>query len=176
MEENKNEVVETTEETKVEETKVEETKDTSKKSEDLEKEVERYKKLLSKANSEAADYKKQLRSKMSDDEVKAAETESLMKELETFKTEKKVSDTSKGLMSWGLSTEQADAMARSLVDGDITSFIESGKAYFETVSQKAIADAMDKQKISTGKVPEKSDIDKAKENQMRRIMGLPDIK
>ncbi len=72
MEENKNEVVETTEETKVEETKTEEVK---KEDSESAKEIEHLKKLLSKANSEAADYKKQLRSKMSEDEVKAAENE-----------------------------------------------------------------------------------------------------
>jgi hypothetical protein len=64
-------------------------------------------------------------------------------------------------------------MAKSFVDGDITSFLAGGKEYFETVSQKAIADAMDKQKLSIGKAPEKADIDKEKEAKMRSIMDLP---
>lgn len=170
MEENKNEVVETTEETKVETT---ETKENEVNVEELQKEIEHYKKLVSKVNSEAADYKRQLRSKMSEDEVKAAENEALLKELENYKTEKKISEVSKGLMSWGLDSTKADEMARSFVDGDITTFITGGKEYFETVSQKAIADAMDKQKLSVGKTPEKADVDKTKENQMRKIMGLP---
>ena len=170
MEENKNEVVESTEETKVEEP---EKKETEVDVEALQKEVEHYKKLVSKANSEAADYKKQLRSKMSEDEAKAADTEALMKELEEYKTEKKVAEVSKGLMSWGLDSEKADSMARAYVDGDTTSFLAGGKEFFETVSQKAIADAMDKQKLSVGKPPEKSDVDKEKEAKMRSIMGLP---
>ncbi len=168
MEENKSEVVE---ETKTEETKVEETKEEVK--DESSKEIEHLKKLLSKANSEAAEYKKQLRSKMSEDEVKAAENEALIKELEEYKTEKKIAEVSKGLMSWGLDTDKADSMARSFVDGDIATFISGGKEYFETVSQKAIADAMDKQKLSVGKTPEKADVDKQKELQMRKIMGLP---
>jgi len=170
MEENKNEVVETTEDTKVEETKTEEVK---KEDSESAKEIEHLKKLLSKANSEAADYKKQLRSKMSEDEAKAADNEALLKELEQYKTEKKVAETSKGLMTWGLDSAKADEMARSLVEGDITSFLAGGKEYFETVSQKAIADAMDKQKLSVGKTPEKADVDKDKEAKMRSIMGLP---
>ena len=170
MEENKNEVVETTEETKVETT---ETKENETNVQDLQKEIEHYKKLVSKANSEAADYKKQLRSKMSEDEVKAAENEALLKELEEYKTEKKISEVSKGLMTWGLDSAKADEMAKAYVEGDTTSFLAGGKDFFETVSQKAIADAMDKQKLSVGKTPEKADVDKSKEIQMRQIMGLP---
>ena len=167
MEENKNEVVETTEETKVEETEKEAVN-----VEELQKELEHFKKLVSKANSEAADYKKQLRSKMTEEEAKAEEQKALLQELETFKKKEKVSEISKGLMSWGLDSTKADSLAANLVDGDYTSFISGGKEYFETVSQKAIADAMDKQKLSVGKPPEKNDIDKEKDNKMRAIMGL----
>ncbi len=169
MEENKNEVVETTEETKVEETKEEVKKEDSESA----KEIEHLKKLLSKANSEAADYKKQLRSKMSEDEVKAAENEALLKELEEYKTEKKISEVSKGLMSWGLDSAKADEMAKAYVEGDTASFLAGGKDFVETVSQKAIADAMDNQKLTVGKTPEKADVDKAKDIEMRKIMGLP---
>ena len=170
MEENKNEVVETTEETKVEETKTEEVK---KEDSESAKEIEHLKKLLSKANSEAADYKKQLRSKMSEDEAKAADNEALLKELEEYKTKDKISKVSKGLMSWGMDSAKADEMSKAFVEGDITSFLEGGKEYFETVSQKAIADAMDKQKLSVGKTPEKADVDKAKDIELRKTMGLP---
>ena len=169
MEENKNEVVETTE-TKVDET---ETKETEVNVQELQKELERFKNLVSKANSEAASYKKQLRSKMTDDEAKAAEQEALLAELEQYKTEKKISEVSKGLMSWGLDSAKADEMAKAYVEGDTTSFLAGGKDFFETVSQKAIADAMDKQKLSVGKTPEKADVDKAKDIEMRKIMGLP---
>ena len=175
--ENENEVVETKEtETKVEETETKETETKSENEIKLEQEIEKYKKLISKANSEAADYKKQLRSKMTEDEVKADEQKKLMEELEQFKTEKKISDTAKGLMSWGMAADQADTMARSFVEGDITSFIESGKDYFETVSQKAIAEAMDKSKLSGGRPPEKKDVEQDEAAKMRKIMGLPDTK
>ena len=174
MEENKNEVTKT----EVEETETKET-ETETKSENelkLEQEIEKYKKLISKANSEAADYKKQLRSKMTEDEVKADEQKKLLEELEQFKTEKKITDTSKGLMSWGMDSEKADSMARSLVEGDITSFIEGGKEYYESVSQKAIADAMNNAKLSTGRPPEKKDVEQEEAAKMRKIMGLPETK
>lgn len=177
MENEKNEVIETKEtetETEVKET---ETETKSENESKLEQEIEKYKRLISKANSEAAEYKKQLRSKMTEDEVKADEQRKLMEELEQFKTEKKISDAAKGLMSWpGMDSERADALARSLVEGDITSFINSGKEYSETVSQKAIADAMDKSKLSNGRPPEKKDVEQEEAARMRKIMGLPDAK
>ena len=46
-------------------------------------EVERLKNALSKSNSEAADYKKQLREKMSADEIKAKEDSDKMVELQS---------------------------------------------------------------------------------------------
>ena len=177
--ENENEVIETKEtETEVKETETKET-ETETKSENeikLEQEIEKYKKLISKANSEAADYKKQLRSKMTEDEVKADEQKKLLEELEQYKTEKKISETAKGLMSWGMDTDKADTMARSLVEGDITSFITGGKEYYDSVSQKAIAEAMDKSKLSSGRPPEKKDVEQDEAAKMRKIMGLPDAK
>ena len=46
-------------------------------------EIERLKTALSKSNSEAADYKKQLREKMSEDERKAKEDADKMEDLQT---------------------------------------------------------------------------------------------
>ena len=173
MENEKNEVVET----EVEETEEKvETEKNEPSNEDLNKEIEKYKNLLSKANSEAANYKKQLRAKMTEDEVKANEQEELLKELEQFKTEKKISDAAKGFMSWGMDSDKAETMARSLIEGDITSFISGGKEYYDSVTQKAIADAMDKSKLSSGRPPEKKDVEQEEAARMRKIMGLPDTK
>ena len=173
MENEKNEVVET----EVVETEKEvETEKNEPNAEELNKEIEKYKRLLSKANSEAADYKKQLRSKMTEDEVKSDEQKKLLEELEQFKTEKKISDAAKGFMSWGMDSDKAETMARSLIEGDITSFITGGKEYCDTISQKAIAEAMDKSKLSNGRPPEKKDVEQDEAARMRKIMGLPDAK
>ena len=173
MEENKDEVM--TEEVKTEDVKTEEPEKNEEVAK-LEAEIEKFKRLISKANSEAADYKKQLRSKMTEDEVKADEQKKLLEELEQYKTEKKISEATKGLMSWGMDTDKAETMARSLIEGDITSFINGGKEYYETVSQKAIAEAMDKAKLSGGRPPEKKDVEQDEAAKMRKIMGLPDAK
>lgn len=173
MEENKDEVM--TEEVKTEDVKTEEPEKNEEVAK-LEAEIEKFKKLVSKANSEAADYKKQLRAKMTEDEAKAADNEALLKKLEEYETEKKVSDATKGFMTWGMDSEKAETMARSLIDGDITSFINGGKEYYETVSQKAIAEAMDKAKLSGGRPPEKKDVEQDEAARMRKIMGLPDAK
>lgn len=177
MEENKDEVIETKEtETESKETETKETETKSENEIKLEQEIEKYKKLISKANSEAADYKKQLRAKMTEDEAKAADNEALLKELETLKADRKVSEITKGIMTWGMDSEKAESMARSLIDGDYTSFINGGKEYYETVSQKAIAEAMDKAKLSGGRPPEKKDVEQDEAAKMRKIMGLPDAK
>ena len=177
MEENKDEVIETKEtETESKETETKETETKSENEIKLEQEIEKYKKLISKANSEAADYKKQLRAKMTEDEAKAADNEALLKKLEEYETEKKVSDATKGFMSCGMDSEKAESMARSLIDGDITSFMNGGKEYYDTVSQKAISEAMDKEKLSGGRPPEKKDVEQDEAAKMRRIMGLPDAK
>ena len=59
-------------------------------------ELERLKNAVSKANSEAAEYKKQLRAKQTDAEIKAAEDEKarteMEKELEGLRREKMISD------------------------------------------------------------------------------------
>ena len=174
MENEKNEVI-TKEEVKTEEVKTEEPEKNEEVAK-LEAEIEKFKKLVSKANSEAADYKKQLRSKMTEDEVKADEQKKLLEELEQFKTEKKISDAAKGFMSWGMDSDKAETMARSLIEGDITSFITGGKEYCDTISQKAIAEAMDKSKLSSGRPPEKKDVEQDEAARMRKIMGLPDAK
>lgn len=174
MENMNEEKVTATEETVVTTGKEEEAKtEEVKKEDDSTREIEHLKKLLSKANSEAADYKKQLRAKMTDEEAKAAEIEQIRQENEAFKREKQVATISRGLMTWGIDSNLADLMAADLVEGNMTSFIDSGKSYFETVSQKAIASAMDSQTLTTGKPPQKSDIDNSKEARMRAIMGLP---
>lgn len=161
-------------EEKVVDTEITEDKTAEKveKTADIDKEIKHLKDLLSKANSEASNYKKQLRSKMSDEEAKLAEIEAIKAENEAFKKEKQVATISKGLMSWGIDSEKADSMANNLVNGEMDSFIEGGKSYFETVSQKAIADAMNSTKLSSGTPPEKDDIEKAQADKMRKVMGL----
>ena len=78
--------------------------------------------LLDKATSEAANYKRQLREKLSADEQAQAEQAEAMKnmqtELETLRTEKAVDAATKKWMSLGYDEKLATETAKAMVAGD----------------------------------------------------------
>lgn len=113
---------------------------------------EEYKKLrdaLTKANSEAAEYKKQLRAKLTDDEAKAAkeaeERESMQKELEALKRDKAVGSFKSAYLELGYDAEMASANAEALHSGDFATVFKNQKAFIENVRKTAAAGALDKQ-------------------------------
>lgn len=79
--------------------------------------------LLDKANSEAANYKKQLREKMSEDEQKAIQQQEEMAaikaELETLRQEKAETELTNRWMGIGYSKELATATAKASAAGDM---------------------------------------------------------
>ena len=83
----------------------------------------RLKDLLDKANSEAANYKKQLREKMSQDEQIAAqqkeEMDAVKAELETLRQEKAKTELTNRWMGIGYSKELATATAEASIAGDM---------------------------------------------------------
>lgn len=72
-------------------------------------EIQKLKDAVSRANSEAAEYKKQLRAKLSDDEAKQAqdaeEREAMQKELEGLRRDKAVSTYQAKFLSLGYDAE-----------------------------------------------------------------------
>ena len=111
-------------------------------------EVNRLKAALSKANSEAADYKKQLRSKQSDDEAAAAaqkeEQDRLAKENADLKRTIALTDRKSKLLAMGYDETLATETATAMVDGDMDKVLANQNKYLE-VQKKAIqADAMRK--------------------------------
>ena len=101
----------------------------------------RLKDLLDKANSEAANYKKQLREKMSEDEQKAiqqAEEIAAMKaELENLRQEKAITDLTKRWMGVGYSEELAAATAKASAEGDMDAVFKN-HAKFLADREKAL--------------------------------------
>lgn len=108
----------------------------------------RLKELLDRANSEAANYKKQLREKMSQDEQKAAQQEEEMaavrEELETLRQEKAITDLTKRWMGIGYSEELATATAKASAAGDMD-VVFKNHAKFLADREKAIKAEMLKQ-------------------------------
>lgn len=101
----------------------------------------RLKELLDKANSEAANYKKQLREKMSQDEQKAAQKDeeiaTIKAELETLRQEKAETELTNRWMDIGYSKELATATAKASVAGD-TDTVFKNHAKFLADREKAL--------------------------------------
>ena len=109
-------------------------------------ELNRLKTALSKANSEAADYKKQLRSKQSDDEAAAAaqkeEHEKLLKENSELKRSIALSESKGKLLAMGYDEKLADETAAAMVDGDMEKVMANQSKYLEAQKKVIQADHM----------------------------------
>jgi len=130
--------------------------------------------LLAKANSEASDYKKQLREKQSEEERMKAEREesdkALRNELEMLRKEKTISSLKSQYLELGYDGELAEKSANAMADGDTDSvfayqksFLENQKKMFE---KESLANQPDITAGEQGKA-QSSEIDK-----LRRYAGL----
>lgn len=113
-----------------------------------EAEVNRLKAALSKANSEAADYKKQLRTKQTDDEAAAAaqkeEHDRLVQENADLKRSMALSERKAKLLAMGYDESLADETAAAMVDGDMNKVMANQSKYLEVQKKNIQADAMRK--------------------------------
>ena len=109
-------------------------------------EIERLKTALSNSNSEAANYKKQLKEKMSADEIKAKEDaerqEKLQKDYDALVKKVAISENKAKLLSLGyddtLATETAEAMA----NGELDKVFANQKKHLEAVEKKIRSDIL----------------------------------
>ena len=104
-------------------------------------ELDKLKAQLSKANSEAADYKKQLRGKQTADEAAAAEQKAAMDKLTQENADLKrsfaLSDKKAKLITMGYDEKLADSTAVAMVDGDMDT-VMTNQAKFNESREKAI--------------------------------------
>lgn len=111
-------------------------------------EVNRLKAALSKANSEAADYKKQLRTKQTDDEAAAAaqkeEHDKLAQENADLKRSIALSERKAKLLAMGYDENLATETATAMVDGDMDKVMVNQNKYLEVQKKVIQADMMKK--------------------------------
>lgn len=111
-----------------------------------EAELNKLKSALSKANSEAADYKKQLRIKQSDDEAAAAmqkeEHDKLIQENADLKRSISLSERKAKLISMGYDEKLAGETATAMVDGDMDAVMANQSKYLEIQKKNIQADHM----------------------------------
>ena len=103
-------------------------------------EIDRLTKALSKSNSEAADYKKQLREKMSAEEAKAKEDaekyEEVVKERDALLREKTILAHKTQYLALGYDEKLANETAEAMVTGDLDKVFANQKKHLESTEKK----------------------------------------
>ena len=109
-------------------------------------EIDRLKAALSKSNSEAADYKKQLREKMSAEEAKAKEDaekyEEVVKERDALLREKNILGHKTKYLSLGYDEKLANETAEAMVNGDLDKVFANQKKHLDAVEKKIREDVL----------------------------------
>ena len=109
-------------------------------------EIDRLKKALSKSNSEAADYKNQLREKMSAEEIKAKEDaekwDELIKERDALLREKTIAGHKANYLALGYEEKLATETAEAMANGELEKVFANQKKHLEVVEKKIRADVL----------------------------------
>ena len=107
---------------------------------DMSAEVDRLKNLLSKSNSEAADYKRQLKDRMTEEEVKAKEDaenrEKLQKDYDALLRKVSISENKAKLLGLGYEDKLADETAEAMVNGELEKVFANQRKHLESVKKE----------------------------------------
>ena len=148
---------------------------------DNSEEVTRLKTALSKANSDAAEWKRQFREKQTEQERAEAERaereKAVEEELRGLRRDKSVSGYVAQYLALGYTKELAQKAAEATADGDAATLMECQQTFLETKKSELEAAALNKQPtLTTGSPPTAQQADKDAINRQRSYFGLPPIK
>lgn len=111
-------------------------------------EVERYKNAVSKANSEAAEWKKKHNALLSEEEKKkqddADSLSKMQKELEDLRKDKTVSEYKAKFLAQGYAETLASETAQALAEGDTAKVFANNQKFLEEYAKNLKADALKK--------------------------------
>lgn len=114
--------------------------------EDNSAEVDRLKSALSKSNSEAADYKRQLKAKLSDEELKAKEDADKWADMEekynALLKKDAISTNKAKLLALGYEESLADDTAEAMFNNDYDKVFANQKKHIDAVEKKARSEKM----------------------------------
>lgn len=114
--------------------------------EDNSEEVERLRNALSKSNSEAANYKKQLREKMSEEEAKKQkereEREALQAKYDKLLRESLIAKNKAKLLSLGYEDALAEETAVAMIDGNSEKVFANQKKHLDSFEKKIRVEAL----------------------------------
>ena len=140
--------------------------------------VTKLKTSLSKANSEAAEYKRLLREKQTEAERaeadRAEREKALQDELANYRDRERISTYKANLMGAGIDEPTADLMAKSLPEGVSDEYFLATKSFLDNQRQKLLTESINKQPgLSVGTPPTAAQAEREEENLLRKHMGLP---
>lgn len=140
-------------------------------------EIQKLKDAVSRANSEAAEYKKQLRAKLSDDEAKAAqdaeEREAMQKELEGLRRDKAVGAFQAKFLGLGYDAQSAQKAAKALQAGDFETVFATQEAFIEAAKKSAVAQSLKTQpSLTSGDPLGGEDVESAALASFRKAAGV----
>ena len=144
-------------------------------------EVTKLKSALSKANSEAAEWKRALREKQSEAEraeAERAEREKAVEdELRSLRRDKTVSGYIAQCLALGYDKELALKAAEAMADNDAAKIMECQQDFLAAKTKELEAAALNKQPtLSVGAPPTAKEADHEADNKLRSYFGLPPIK
>ena len=144
-------------------------------------ETDRLKAALSKANSEAAEWKRQFREKQTEQERAEAERaereKAVEEELRGLRRDKTVSSYVANCLALGYSKDLALKAAEAMADNDAAAIMECQREFLETKTKELEAAALNKQPtLTAGAPPTSQEAEKNAINEQRRAWGLPPIK
>ena len=144
-------------------------------------EVTKLKTALSKANSDAAEWKRQFREKQTEAERAEAERkereQAVEEELRVLRRDKTIAGFVNSCLALGYDKELANQAAEAMADGDAAKIFECQQRFLEAKQKEIEANALNKQpSLTPGAPPTAGQADKDEQNKLRSWFGLPPIK
>lgn len=143
-------------------------------------EIDKLKAALSKANSEAAEWKRTAREKQTEQERKESERaeaeKAMLEELTSLRRDKVLSEYAKQCMGMGYDATLAAECAEAMADGRFNDVFAIQHKFMEAKTKEIEAAALNKQPGLSAGAPPVNAAEKAETNKMRQIFGLPPIK
>lgn len=141
-------------------------------------ELEKLKAALSRANSQAAEYKRALREKQTESERAAAERaeqeQAMRDELEALRKEKDIGDTINRGLALNAETDVAQKMGEAWFEHDKVAMFDCIKAIVEATVARMNQEALNRQPgLSAGTPPTKGNVEDELTAKLRRYAGLP---
>ena len=145
---------------------------------DNSEEVKNLKESLSKANSQAAEWKRQFREKQTEQERAEAERaereKAVEEELASLRRDKRVSGFVSDCLALGYTKELAQRAAEAMADGDAAGIMECQQIFLEAKQKEIEANALNKQpSLTVGAPPTAQKAEEDAETRRRKSFGLP---